>query len=295
MAHENERVEGVESLLTVAAVQFCPLLGEGERNRKKITQLIDEAFDQKAQLVVTPELGNSGFVYNSRSEALQNAEPIPGGPTVSALEDVAKKGNGYIVSGMLEKERDLLYNSAVLLGPKGYIGKYRKNHLWDIEKTFNEPGNMGFPIFELPFGRIALCICYDGWFPEVSRIYQVQGADLICDPTNWVVVPNVITPENPLSPYVHMAQAHMNNLFMICADRIGVERGVAFLGNSCICGPAGFIKGPASHDKEETLIAEINLMDARRKVWTPFNHIVRDRRIDLYDEILGYDGEPYPW
>lgn len=292
---EKERVEGKESLLKVAAIQFEPLLGQGERNRKKLIELVNKAFAQKAELIVTPEAGNSGYIHITRSEAFQNSEPIPEGPTVSALEDIAKERNGYIVSGILEKEGDLLYNSAVLVGPKGYIGKYRKNHLWDPDKIFCEPGNLGFPIFQLPFGRLAICICYDAWFPEVARIYQLQGADLICDPTNWVVVPDVVTAENPVSPYVHMAQAHMNNLFMICADRIGTERGVTFLGNSCICGPTGFIKGPASFDKEEILLAEVNLMDARRKVWTPYNHIVQDRRTDLYDELLGFEGKLRPW
>lgn len=295
MEAEKEQVTGVESLLKVAAIQFEPLLGQGERNRQKIIELTNRAFDQEAQLIVTPELGSSGFVHNTRDEAFQNSEPISEGPTVSVLKDIAKERNGYIVSGILEREGNSLYNSAVLIGPNGYIGKYRKNHLWDIEKTFNEPGDMGLPTFELPFGRLAMSICYDGWFPEVSRIYQLQGVDLICDPTNWVVVPNIITAENPISPFIHMAQAHMNNLFMICADRIGTERGVTFLGNSCICGPAGFIKGPASFDKEEILLAEINLMEARRKIWTPYNHIIRDRRTDLYDEMLGYKGTPRVW
>jgi len=295
MQSENEGAEKEKGLLRVAAIQFEPILGQCERNRRKLVESIEKVLGQKAELVVTPELGVSGFVLHTRTEAFQNAEAIPAGPTVSALEGVAKKKNGYIVSGILEKEGDFLYNAAVLVGPKGYIGKYRKNHLWDLEKTFNEPGNMGLPTFELPFGRLAIGICYDGWFPEVSKIYQLQGADLICYSANWVVVPDVITAENPLSPHIHMAQAHMNGLFIICADRVGTERGVTFLGNSCICGPEGYIKGPASLDNEEILLAEINPMKARLKQWTPYNHIVMDRRTDLYDEILGYKGRSRPW
>lgn len=295
MAAEGEYVAGKESLLNVAAIQWEPLLGQNENNRDKLIELISKAFNQGAELIVAPELSNSGFVFNSRSEALDCAELIPGGLTTSALEDAATKANGYLVAGLLEKESDLIYNAAVLIGPKGYIGKYRKNHLWSVENTFVEPGNLGLPVFELPIGRVALQICYDGWFPELARIYAVKGVDLICEPTNWVVAPGIITPENPLSPLIHMAQAHWNNLFMICADRVGTERGVEFLGHSCICGPGGFIKGPASLDKEEILMAEINLMDSRRKHWTPYNNILKDRRTDLFDELLGAEDQTLLW
>jgi len=295
MAAEEEYVEGKESLLNVAAVQWEPLLGQNEHNRDRLIELISEAFNQGAELIVTPELSNSGFVFNTRKEAYSCAELIPGGPTTSALEDAAKKAKGYIVSGLLEKENGLIYNAAVLIGPEGYIGKYRKNHRWDIEKTFVEPGNLGLPVFELPIGRIGLQVCYDGWFPEIARIYALKGVDLICEPTNWPIAPGIITAENPLSPLVHMVQAHWNNLFMICADRVGTERGVEFLGHSCICGPVGFIKGPASLDKEEILMAEINLMDSRRKNWTPHNNPLKDRRTDLFDELLGAEGQSFLW
>lgn len=292
---QEEYVAGKESLLNVAAIQWEPKLGQNESNRDKMIELISKAFNQGAELIVTPELGNSGFVFNSRTEAFNCAELVPDGPTASALEETAKKAKGYLVAGLLEEEDGLIFNAAVLIGPKGYIGKYRKNHLWSIEKTFVEPGNLGLPVFELPIGRVALQVCYDGWFPELARIYAVRGVDLICEPTNWVTAPGIITPENPLSPLIHMAQAHWNNLFLICADRIGKERGVEFLGHSCICGPAGFIKGPASLDKEEILLAEINLMDSRRRHWTPYNNILKDRRIDLFDELLGAEGQARLW
>ena len=291
---EKERVEGRESLLKVAAIQFEPLLGQVDRNRKKLVELITEAFDRGAELIVTPELSNSGYVFNTRREAFQSSEVVPEGSTLLALADMARKRSGYIVSGILEKENELLYNSAVLIGPKGYIGKYRKNHLWDFEKTFNEPGNLGFPVFELPFGRMGISICYDAWFPEVFRIYQLQGADLICDSTNWVITPDIEDAGQPITPLLHVAQAHLNRLFIICADRVGEERGVKYIGNSCICGPLGFVKGPASFDKEEIIIAEINVMEARQKVRSPYNHMLMDRRTDLYGEVLGYEGKRWP-
>ncbi len=284
-----------KKLIKVGAIQFEPIFGEKERNIDKMAKLVDEAANQGAELVVLPEMANSGYVFATRDEAYKLAEQVPDGPTIRRLESIARERNIYIVSGVCEREGTTLYNTAVLVGPEGYIGKYRKLHLWDIDKTWAEPGDLGLPVYKLPFGRLGMIICYDGWFPETTRILTLQGADIICDPANWVVIPNRITAENPIPAYVHMVMAHVNGVFLICADRIGEERGVMFLGSSCICGPNGFVAGPASFDKEEILIAEINLMDARRKQWTQFNHILADRRTDLYDRILGYRlGEPHP-
>ena len=290
MEFGEEQVIGQESLITVAAIQFEPQLGQVTQNREKLLELVGSAFVKKAQLIVTPECSNGGYVFNSRSEAYACAESATDGPTVSALEKAARQGNGYIVSGIIEKDGDSLYNTAVLVGPEGLVGKYRKTHLWDVDNCLYEPGNLGFPVFNLPFGRIGMSICYDNWFPEVNRIYAMQGADIVCHPTNWVVVPGLAEPENPAWAYLAMAQAHTNGIFMVCADRIGTERGVRFGGSSCICGLPGFIQGPASADQEEVVVAQINVMDARRKNLSPWNHLIRDRRTDLYGRLLGYEG-----
>lgn len=285
-----------ESLIKVAAIQFEPLIGRKEKNVNKMVKLAEKAVDQGAKLIVLPEMANTGYVFATRDEAYGLGEPVPDGPTSKKLKVIAKERNVYIVSGMCERDGINLYNAAIFVGPEGYIGKYRKNHLWNVDKVWSEPGDLGFPIFRLPFGRVGIMICYDGWFPETTRIYNLQGVDIVCDPTNWVVVPGIITAENPLSAYVHMVMAHVNGIFLVCADRIGTERGTTFLGNTSICGPGGFVSGPASFGKEEILVAEINLTDARRKQWTPFNQIIRDRRTDLYDELLGYKlGKPHAW
>jgi predicted amidohydrolase len=285
-----------ESLLKVAAIQFEPIIGQKERNVNKMIKLIEKAADQGAKLICLPEMANTGYVFASREEAYELAEPIPKGPTAKELEEIAKKRNVYIVSGICERDGINLFNAAVFIGPEGYIGKYRKNHLWDVDKVWAEPGDLGFPIFKTPYGRVGIMICYDGWFPETTRIYTLLGADIVCDPANWVDVPGMTIAEKTISAYVHMVMAHVNRIFLVCADRIGTERGTTFLGNSCICGPRGFIAGPASFNKEELLIAEVNLTDARRKQWSPFNHIILDRRTDLYDALLGYKvGKLHAW
>jgi predicted amidohydrolase len=279
-----------DNLVKVAAIQFEPILGKTALNQEKVIELVDKAFGEGAQLVVAPEMANTGYIFESKEEAAQYAEAVPEGPMVQALAKTASDKNGYVVSGLMEKDGDKLYNTAVLVGPEGYIGKYRKTHLWDIDKTFYEPGDIGFPVFDLPFGRIGICICYDQTFPEVSRIYAMQDVDIICSPTNWVVIPGLATPEDPTWSYIARTQAQVNGVYMVCADRIGNERGVTFGGSSCIVGLFGFLGGPASGDKEEILTADLDIAAGRVRMLSAVNHLLNDRRTDLYDKHLGYKG-----
>ena len=221
------------------------------------------------------------------------AETIPEGFTVRKWIKTCQERGIYICGGIAERDGDRFYNSSVLIGPDGMIGKYRKIHLWDEEKLFFELGDLGLPVFHLPFGRVGIMICYDGWHPEVASILALQGADIICDPTCWVTVPDLVTPDNPVSAYAHMGSAHVNGVFMVCADRCGKERDCEFLGNSIIAGPAGFLAGPASFDKEEVLVSEINVVQARYRHWTELADPFADRRIDLYDRYLGYRPEDH--
>lgn len=284
----RSREPGSEAAVRVAAIQTEPIIGDKEGNNSRALQLINRAADEGVQLMVLPELGNSGYMFNARSEVWDLAEEIPDGATVKLWMDVARERNIYICGGICERDGNSTYNSAALVGPEGFIGKYRKVHLWDEEKLFFEPGNLGLNVFNLPFGRVGIMICYDGWHPEVARILKLQGADIILDPTCWVLVPGLVNPDNPVSAYVHMGTAHVNNLFIVCADRCGVERGCTFLGRSCICGPAGFVAGPGPIDQEEIVSADINLSAARYHHWTPLANPFADRRTDLFDPLLGY-------
>jgi len=288
------RIKGRESLVKVAAVQMEPRVGDKAGNVKRQLHLIAEAAAQGVRLLVLPELGNTGYIFNSREEVAELAEPVPDGPTCAAWIQACRQDGVYLCAGIAERDGERFYNTAALIGPAGYIGKYRKVHLWDEEKLFFEPGDLGLPVFHLPFGRVGVMICYDGWHPEVARILALQGADIICDPTCWVLVPGLVTAENPISAYVHMASAHVNGVYMVCADRCGVERGCTFLGHSCVVGPAGFLAGPASLEKTEIVAAEINLVQARYRHWTELADPFADRRTDLYDRLLGYRPPPHP-
>jgi len=281
-----------ESPIRVACVQMEPHVGEKARNVARTLEMIDAAARAGAHVVVLPELCNTGYVFETREEAFDAAESIPDGPSVNAWMDAAAKHRVTIVAGTAERDGDALFNSAAIVGPTGFIGRYRKNHPWGAENLFFEPGNLGVPVFQTPIGRIACAICYDIWFPETFRLAALQGADLLCVPTNWVPMPQQPADLPVMANILAMAGAHSNSMFVACADRIGTERGQPFLGNSIIVSQAGWpLAGPASLDREEMLVADLNLSDARRKrSLNAFNQLLRDRRTDLYGEMLGSEA-----
>ena len=287
-----------ESPVKIGCCQMEPRVGQKEENVEKTLRFAEEAADGGAAVILLPELANTGYVFNSRSEAFGLSEEVPGGETTRAWEEFTMGRGVYLAAGIAEREGHRLYNSSVLIGPEGYIGKYRKLHLWNREKLFFEPGDLGLPVFHTPLGRLAMYVCYDMWFPELTRIYALQGVDLILNITNWVSAERGREKEDTrLTEAVCVALAHLNSVFIAAADRIGIERGQPFLGRSMIVSPRGeLLAGPASHDQEEIIFAECNLVESRqRKRKTRLNHIVLDRRTDVYDALLGYDDVPFNW
>jgi N-carbamoylputrescine amidase len=278
-----------ESPITVACIQMEPKIGEKEANLARSLDKIDQAAAAGAKLIVLPELCNSGYVFASRQEAFALAEPVPSGPSTQAWSEAARSTGAVIVAGICERVGDALYNSAAIVGPDGFTGTYRKVHLWGAENLFFEPGDLGVPVWKVQFGRMAVAICYDGWFPETYRLAALQGADILCVPTNWVPMPNQPANMLVMANILAMGGAHSNSMYVAAADRVGIERDQSFLGSSLIVSHTGFpIAGPASATKEEIIYAEVNVSDARRKrVLNSFNQPLRDRRIDLYDEMLG--------
>jgi predicted amidohydrolase len=266
-----------------------PAVGENEHNIRKSLDLIETAAANGATLIVLPELCSSGYVFRTREEAFALSEKVPGGPALDAWAETAAKHGLHIVAGICERDGDVLYNSSVVIGPKGHVGTFRKVHLWNKENLFFEPGNLGYPVFRTPLGRIGTFICYDCWFPESFRLCALQGADIICVPTNWVPIPGQDETREAMANILVMAAAHSNSVFVAAADRVGTERGQPFIGQSLIASYTGWpIGGPASPDKEEIIYADANLADARRKRnWNEYNQVLRDRRTDVYAEMLG--------
>jgi predicted amidohydrolase len=276
--------DGNESRVGVACIQMQPEIGAKARNVAHSVGLIEEAHARGARLIVLPELCNSGYVFESREEAFALSERLADGSTIGTWAAVAARLGVTLVAGFAERDGDALYNAAAVIGPGGVLGGYRKVHLWGAENLYFEAGNLGMPVFHTPFGRIACAICYDIWFPEVFRMASGGGADILCVPTNWVPMP-AQRPELPVMANVlAMGGAHSNGMFVAAADRVGTERGQPFLGCSLIVDSQGWpVAGPASATDEAILVAGVNLSDARRnRQLNAFNHVLRDRRPDVY-------------
>jgi len=273
----------------IACIQMEPHVGAKRENVARSIRHIESAAKNGASLVVLPELANSGYVFVDRDEAFSLAESLPDGETAQVLTEAAQRLGIHIVAGIAERAGEHLYNSALFTGPSGPVGVYRKLHLWGDEKRFFEPGDLGVPVFDTPLGRIAVAICYDGWFPETYRLAASQGADLVCVPTNWVPMPAQPDDRPAMATTLAMAAAHSNGLAIACANRIGTERGQPFIGQSLIVGGDGWpLAGPASSDEEEVLYAAIDLKRTRaQRTLNAFNHVQRDRRTDVYDPMLG--------
>lgn len=284
------------SPVRVAVVQFDPQVGVEnlERNAQAVQQRLTAAVEGGATLIVLPELATTGYCFSAREEAYAHSQPVPCGPTVQGWVSFAAQHKVYIVGCLVEQDGPQLFDTAVLVGPEGYIGRYRKTHLWNNEKLWFTPGNEGYPVFETKIGRIGLLVCWDIWFPEASRIVAQLGADIICIPTGWVWTPPPLYDASGtcMPAYLTIAAAHQNNVFIATADRVGQERGAGFMGNSLIAGTNGWPVGRIAGPEEDTILyADVDLGAARSApIWNQFNDLHRDRRTDLYDAMLGYRG-----
>jgi N-carbamoylputrescine amidase len=275
----------VSGMVRVACIQMQPELGQLDANRRRSIHLCEQAVRAGAELLVLPELCNSGYNFRTVQEARQVSEQIPTGPTSSAWASFCQDNGVHLVAGIAERDGDRLFNSSVVIGPGGHLGTFRKVHLWNRENLFFTPGDLGFPVFETPIGRIATFICYDGWFPEAYRTCALRGADLICVPTNWVPIPGQAEGSPAMATVLVQANAHSNSVYVAAADRVGIERDQPFIGQSVIVSYTGWpIARPASPDEEEILYADLDLAAARAaRNWNDFNDPLNDRRPHLYD------------
>jgi N-carbamoylputrescine amidase len=267
--------------MRVACAQYVIREGERDYNLERSLHYIRRAATEGADLVILPELANSGGNLGSRDLALRLAEGIHGGPTALAWREAAEETGVRVVGGLLEREGDVLHNSSVLLGP-GVFGRYRKTHLWDREKLLYEPGRE-LPVFDTPLGRVGLLICYDAWFPEAARTLALKGAQIICVPSN---APDDWVPErhrrgNLTMLNVHcISHANANRVFVAAANR--VEDG--YLGRSCVVDVTGGVLALAGATEEGLISAEVDLERARReKRLTDAAHAFEDRSLEVYE------------
>ena len=268
----------------IAAVQMDPKITKNRENLDKVLLETRIAAKNGADLIVFPECALTGYVFSSREEVMPFTESIPGASTES-LAAYCKELGVHVIVGLLEKDADKYYNAAVLIGPGGLVGKYRKTHLPFLGvDRFLDAGDEPFQVYKTPIGNIGINICYDCNFPEGARVMTLLGADIIVLPTNWPVG------REKVPGYVINTRAFENNVHFVAADRVGNERGASFIGRSKIISASGDTLAEASSDKEETIYAEVSLMEARQKqvVFKPGEfevNFIRDRRPELYGEV----------
>jgi 5-aminopentanamidase len=245
---------------------------------------IKEAAERSPQIVIFPECALTGYCFESLEEAAQFAEPVDG-PSANMIAEACGQTGAHAVVGFIEKDGPGFYNSAMLIGPSGLVGCYRKVHLpyLGIDR-FLTPGDKPFEVFELPFGRVGVNICYDASFPEAARALKLLGAELVILPTNW--------PGGAwrTAEFVVNTRAHENHFNFAAVNRVGTERGWKFIGRSKVIDFNGDTLAEAGREDEEVLFVEVDLQEANK------NRIVNvagsyeidrlaDRRPEFYDSL----------
>lgn len=255
--------------------QFAPAFGRKEENIGKVISALKNV---DMDLLVLPEFFATGYQFISQDEVAELAEPVPDGNTTKALLSLSREKDVYVIAGLPERHGGMFFNSAILTGPEGFIGVYRKTHLYSEEKLYFTPGDTGFNAWNTTVGKIGIMVCFDWFFPEAIRTLALSGVEIVAHPANLVL---------PFCPDSMPVRCRDNRVFAITANRIGTEHRkegepLRFIGKSEIVSPRGEILVRAPEDKEALLVAEINPNDARDKSLNPFNDIFEDRRPEKY-------------
>ena len=288
--------------MRVAAVSMNGFLGEAERVLKAIDGWCGQAAAAQAELVLFPELIVHGHCTPSTWEI---AEAIPNGPSTERLVQIAKRHRIVLCAGMSEKERDIVYNTQVLAGPDGYIGKQRKLHL-SRDEVFHYKGGREILVFDVGPCKVGIVICYDNQFPEVARVLALRGAEVILMPhaARFKVWDDTPESEAAARRYSHeffkkyALRARENTCFAVLADQAGRAGYVAnwprdsenqphHPGAALIWGPDGELIASTQdqHIRDEMIIAELDagLLGRERSL---ANYMLRTRRPELFGEIV---------
>ncbi len=264
--------------MRLALTQTDPHFGKTRQNVSDAVALMATA---AADLYVLPELFNTGYNFLSREEVADLSEDDTGF-TMQTMLGFAKRNSCYIAYGYAEKapgenNEVTYYNSSALVGPEGLVGRYRKVHLFYREKLFFAPGNLGFPVFDLPFGKVGMMICFDWMYPESARSLALNGAQLIAHPSNLVL---------PYCPDGMITRCLENRVFAATADRVGQEFrdgiDLTYIGTSQLVSNKGRILARCSDDKPEIVVVEIDLAQALNKNLNEYNNLLNDRKSEQY-------------
>jgi len=272
--------------LKIAAAQIHPQFAQPDKNRNIFQQYCKRAAQQDVDLIVFPELCTTGYHFSSKNQVESFAEPVPEGPTTQLWIELAKEHNMIIVGGLAEQGRsEGIYNSAVIVDPDQFLGCYQKIHLFANEKNWFLPGSQPPHVWKLPSVAIGVLVCFDWAFPEVSRILMLEGCEILCLPSNLVL---------PYAQRVMVARSIENRIFTVIANRIGTETSagrnpITFTGRSQITNPLGDILARGSRTRSGLVIAEIQPQKAQDKFLTGQNHLIDDRRVELYQRLCNAD------
>lgn len=289
--------ESIPTDYSVAVCQLAISVENPPQNRGRAREAIRDAAAKGANIVVLPELANTGYVFANHAELVSLAEQLDG-PTITEWARLAAELNLVIVAGFAESENPnapnapstsapeaptpRVFNSAAIIDPTGVRAVYRKAHLWNTEKDRLFTAGDGLPpVVDTQFGRIGAMICYDLEFPEWVRHTALAGADILCCPVNWPLFPRP-EGERPAEIIRAQAAASTNRMFLAVADRVGTERGVDWVGGSVVLDADGFPATRIQLGIESIQLATLPIADARSKAISPHNDVHADRRTDLY-------------
>ena len=268
-------------------------------NIEKAKKIVKSAAADGANIILLQELFQSPYFCIDYDEKIfELAQTFKESILIKEMSQICKKLNVVLPVSYFEKSNNAYFNSiAIIDGDGSVLGNYRKSHIPDgpgyLEKYYFNPGNSGFEVWNTKFGKIGIGICWDQWFPEVARILTLKGADILFYPTAIGDEPRSSIDSSGAWQRVMQGHAAANIVPVVASNRIGFEKVQGqtngFYGKSFICDHTGLILKEASKDKEEILIAEIDIEENHifRRNWGLF----RDRRIDLYKELLTLDGK----
>jgi predicted amidohydrolase len=266
--------------ITLALAQISSQRENKKENLRKIEELTMRAKKEKADLVIFPELSLTGYVV--RDQVYELAETIPG-PSTTQIAELTRKTGMYVVFGMpelSEKTKATIYNTAVFVGPEGIIGKYHKRYLPTHsvfeEKRYFRPGYQT-AAFDTSLGKIGLCICYDLFFPEVTRLTRLEGAQLI------ICISASPSVRRSYFETLTAARAIENTAYLAYVNLVGVEDGLQFWGGSRLLSPTGDVISKARYDEEDLVLCEVDFKDIRPA--EAFIPTLRDLRPEIFDEL----------
>ena len=268
----------------IAGVQMDVREGKPQQNLAAMLALFEETAANGARLTVFPECALPGYCFNSLEEAEPFFETIPG-PSTDKATQACKEHNAYMAFGLLEKDGGKHFNTSVLLGPEGIVGKYRKVHLPFLGvDRFITHGTEVPAVYNVEGVKVGMLICYDTTFPEAARILALKGADIIILPTNW--------PQGAerIPGFIVNARALENRVYFLAVNRIGECGKIRFIGKSKFCDTMGNNIVEIDHNDHVIVYGEVDPELARNKriIRIPGEcelDYIADRRPEMYGDI----------